>query len=173
MRKYAALGFLGLGLMISPLLTQVAGGTVPAQPKIGAIDVARTFVESAAGKRVNAQFDKVRKDSQADLDKKKNDFLKAKADLEKQASVLKAEVLAQKKGELEKQLHDLEEYANKLDTELAKKEQESLDTLLSQAEPIIKKIAAKEGVSLIVDNKAIVWADPSMDLTAQLIAEMK
>jgi Skp family chaperone for outer membrane proteins len=167
------LGVLGLGLMVSPLFVQVASGTVPQQPKIGSIDVQRTFAESAAGKRTNAAFEKTRKDKQADLDKKKDEFVKAKSDLEKQASVLKPEVLAQKKQELEKQLMALQEFANKLDRDLAVEEQKALDGLLAQAEPIIKDIAIAEGVQLIVDTKGVVWSDPAMDLTDKLIAKMK
>src|SRR6187399_610993 len=131
MQKHTVLGLLGLGLMMSPLLSRIASGTVPQQPKIAAIDVGRTFAESAAGKRTNAEFDKKRKAKQADLDKKKDDFVKAKAELDKQASVLKPEVLQQKSQELQKKLFELQEFANKLDRELAQEEQKSLDGLLA------------------------------------------
>src|ERR1051325_8682472 len=157
MRKYTALGFLGVGLMLSPLLMQVAHSSVPQQPKIASIDVARTFVESAAGKRTNAEFEKKRKDAQSDLDKKKQDFVKAKQDLEKQESGLKAEVLEQKKRDLKKQRDELQDYANKLDQTLAQEEQKALDKLLTQAEPIIKKLASSEGVQIIVDYNDGVW----------------
>lgn len=173
MRKHTVLGLFGLGLMVSPLLSGLGHSAVPQQPKIAAIDVGRTFAESAAGKRTNAAFEKQRKDKQADLDKKKDAFVKAKADLEKQASVLKADVLAQKQQDLQKQLMQLQDYANQLDGDLAKEEQKALEGLLAQAEPLIKDIATGEGVQLIVDTKGAIWFDPSMDLTDKLIARMK
>jgi outer membrane protein len=173
MRKYTALGFLGVGLMASPLLTHMATSAVPSSPKIGAIDVQRTFRDSAAGKRTNATFDTERKAKQGDLDQKKKDFEAARADLEKQKSMLKPDVFQQKQEELGKKALDLQQYANKLDQELAVAEQKALDGLLSQAEPIIKNIAIAEGVQLIVDTKAVVYFDPAMDLTDKLIAQMK
>jgi Skp family chaperone for outer membrane proteins len=45
--------------------------------------------------------------------------------------------------------------------------------LLKQAEPRIEKIAKAEGVTVILDQSATVWADPAVDLTKQLNAEMK
>ena len=38
---------------------------------------------------------------------------------------------------------------------------------------LIAKIAKAEGVHIIVDRGATVWADPTVDLTAKLKAEMK
>ena len=38
---------------------------------------------------------------------------------------------------------------------------------------MIEEIAKAEGVHLIVDQSAVVWADPRVDLTAKLNAEMK
>lgn len=173
MRKYTALGFLGIGLIVSPLLSSFATSAVPQQPKIGAIDVQKTFQESAAGKRANAEFAKKRQAKQADLDKKKQDFSQAKSDYEKQKSVLRDDVRQQKEQDLEKQFMGLQDYASKLDQELALEEQKTLDSLLTQAEPIIKDIAVAEGVQLIVDTKAVVYFDPTMDLTDKLIAKMK
>jgi hypothetical protein len=43
MNRFTALGCLGLGLMMSPLLGHFANSAVPASPKIGAIDIERTL----------------------------------------------------------------------------------------------------------------------------------
>jgi outer membrane protein len=173
MHKYTALGFLGLGLMVSPLLTHIAGSAVPTSPKIGAIDVQRTFGESGAGKRANAAFTAQQKQKQADMDAKKKAFNADAEDVEKQKSMLKPDVLQQKQQDLQKRYLDLQKYAAQLDQELASEEKKALDSLLTQAEPLIKSIAAAEGVQLIVDVKAVVYYDPSMDLTDKLIAKMQ
>jgi Skp family chaperone for outer membrane proteins len=48
-----------------------------------------------------------------------------------------------------------------------------IQDLLKQAEPKIAALAKAEGVSLILDQSATLWADPSVDLTQKLNAEMK
>jgi len=173
MNRYLALGCLGLGLMVSPLLSSPAGSAVPANPKIGMIDIEDTLSTTPAGKRANDAFEKTRKAKQAELDKRQEDLKKADADLDKQKTVLKPEMYAAKRQELEKKFVDLQQTYVKLERELASDRTKLIQGLLKQAEPLIAKIAKAEGVHLIIDQSATVWADPAVDLTAKLKAEMK
>ena len=173
MNRYLALGCLGLGLMVSPLLGGLAGSAVPPNPKIGMIDIEKTLAETPAGKRANEAFEKTRKGKQAELDKQQDELKKASADLDKQAAVLKPEVLKSKRVALEKQFVTLQQTYVKLERELAQDRSKLIQDLLKQAEPKIAAIAKAEGVSVILDQSATVWADPAVDLTQKLNAEMK
>lgn len=168
-----ALACLGLGLMVSPLLTGSATSAVPTNPKIGIIDIEDTLSTTPAGKRANDAFEKTRKDKQSKLDKQQEDLKKADADLAKQQAVLKPEAFAAKRAELEKKFVDLQQTYVKLERELASDRTKLIQGLLKQATPLIEKIAKAEGVHIIVDRGATVWADPTVDLTAKLKAEMK
>lgn len=172
MNRYLALGCLGLGLMVSPLLG-VGQTAVPANPKIGVIDIENTLSTTPAGKRANAQFEKNRKAKQAELDKRQGDLKKQAGDLEKQQAVLKPDVFKKKREELEKKFVELQQTYVKLERELAADRTKLIQDLLKQAEPRIKAIAKQEGVHLIIDQSATVWADPAVDLTATLNAQMK
>ena len=174
MNRYLALGCLGLGLMVSPLLGALRGAesAVPANPKIGVIDT-NALVAAPAGKRANAAFEKVVKQKQIDLDKRTADFQKAKADLEKQRPVLKAEIAKQKDEELGKKMIEIQQMYLKLQRELETDRAKMIDELEKQARPQIEKIAKAEGVTLILEGAIVVWADPTVDLTAKLVAEMK
>ena len=173
MNRYLALGCLGLGLMVSPLLSSPAGSAVPTNPKIGVIDIEDTLSSTPAGKRANDAFEKTRKAKQAELDKRQEDLKKADADLDKQKTVLKPEMYAAKRQALEKKFVDLQQTYVKLERELASDRTKLIQGLLKQAEPLIAKIAKAEGVHLIIDQSATVWADPTVDLTSKLKAEMK
>ncbi len=170
--RHLALGCLGLGLMVSPLLG-VGQTAVPTNPKIGIIDIENTLSTTAAGKRANEQFEKTRKAKQAELDKKQNELKKQGADLEKQQAVLKPDVFKTKREELEKKFIELQQTYVKLERELAADRTKLIQELLKQAEPRIKALAKAEGVHLIIDQSATVWADPTVDLTQKLNAEMK
>src|SRR5689334_3102734 len=100
MNRYLALGCLGIGLMVSPLLSGLAGSAVPANPKIGLIDLDNTLQTTPAGKRANDSFEKTRKAKQAELDKQQKDLKQAAADLDKQKQVLKPEAFEQKRAEI-------------------------------------------------------------------------
>ena len=155
MNRYLALGCLGLGLMVSPLLSGQATSAVPA-PRIGVIDIDNTLSSTPAGKRASDAFEKTRKTKQAELDKKQDELKKADADLQKQKAVLKPE----------------QTYV-KLERALAEERAKLIQDLLKQASPKIEALAKAEGVNIIVDREAVVWADKSVDLTAKLNAEMK
>ena len=175
MNRYLALGCLGLGLMVSPLIGALhsAQSAVPSNPKIGIIDIENTLSTTPAGKRANEAFEKTRKAKQAELDRQQTELKKAAADLEKQQAVLKPDVFKQKRDELEKKFVALQQVYMKLERELASDRTKLIQDLLKQAEPKIEKLAKAEGVQLIIDQSATVWADPSVDLTKQLNAEMK
>lgn len=173
MNRYAALGFLGLGLMVSPLLGGIGNSAVPANPKIGIIDIENTLSTTPAGKRANETFEKTRKAKQGTLDKQQEELKKADADLVKQKAVLKPEVFEGKRADLEKKFVELQQTYVKLERELAQDRTKLIQELLKSAEPKIAAIAKAEGVSLILDQSATVWADPAVDLTQKLNAEMK
>jgi len=172
MNRYLALGCLGLGLMVSPLLSGLSTGAVPA-PKIGVIDLDNTLSTTPAGKRANDSFEKTRKAKQSELDKKQEELKKADADLDKQKTVLKPEVYAQKRQELEKKFVELQQVYVKLERDLAGERTKLIQDLLKQASPKIEALAKAEGVNVILDREAVVWADKSVDLTAKLNADMK
>ena len=171
--RYLALGCLGLGLMVSPLLSNSAQTAVPANPKIGIIDIENTLSTTPAGKRANQKFEKVRKAKQAELDRKQNELKKQGQDLEKQQAVLKPAVFKQKRDELEKKFVELQQTYVKLERELAADRTKLIQDLLKLAEPRIQKIAKQEGVQIIIDQSATVWADPAVDLTKKLNAQMQ
>ena len=176
MNRYVALGCLGLGLMVSPLLGGIgsrAVGAVPANPKIGLINIEDTLSSTPAGKRANEAFEKTRKTKQATLDKQQEELKKADADLQKQKAVLKPEVFDAKRQDLEKKFVELQQTYVKLERELAQDRAKLIQDLLKQAEPKIEAIAKAEGVVVILDKSATVWNDSAVDLTQKLNAEMK
>jgi outer membrane protein len=173
MNRYLALGCLGVGLMVSPLLSGLGRTAVPANIKVGLIDIDNTLSTTPAGKRANDAFEKTRKAKQAELDKKQADLKRSEADLEKQKQVMKPEAFQAKSEELQKAFVELQQTYVKLERDLAGERTKLIQDLLKQAGPKIEAIAKAEGVTLIVDREAVVWADPAIDLTPKLNAEMK
>lgn len=172
MNRATALVCLGLGLMVSPLLSDAdASGTTSL--KIGVIDLERTLYETPAGKRASEAFDKTRTSKQTELDQRQKELQKYAADLDKQATVLKPEVLKNKRGELQKRFVEVQELYVKLERDLSGERATLIESILKKAEPLIVELAQAEGVDMIVDRVAIVWAADTLDLTAKLNAKMK
>jgi Skp family chaperone for outer membrane proteins len=160
--------------MVSPLLGSLRGAqsAVPVNPKIGVIDE-EALSATPAGKRVAEQFEKSRKQKQADIDKREGDLKKAAADLQKQKPVLKEDVFKAKEAELQKKFVELQQTYVKLEQELAADHRKLINDLMLTARPKIEKIAKAEGVTIIIEARAAVWFDPAANLTDKLVAEMK
>ncbi len=177
MNRTSAIALLGLGLLVSPVAGSLLGGgtadAVPAQVRVGVVNLEKTLYDTPAGKRASEAFDKTRKSKQAELDKKQKDLQKAAAELDKQAAVLKPDVLADKKKALEKQFVELQQVYVKLEKDLANERTKLVQDVLTKATPLIEQIAKDEGVTMILDQSATLWIDGSVDLTAKLNAKMK
>lgn len=161
----------GLGMVTAPMTGLVSA--VPATTKVGVIDLEKTLYDTPAGKRASEAFDKTRKAKQTELDTKQKALQKAAAELDKQAAVLKPDVLAEKKAVLEKQFVELQQVYMKLERSLAEERTKLIQDLLKKAGPIIEEIAKSEGVTVILDQNAVLWSTPDVDLTARLNAKMK
>ena len=171
-RIASALALFGAALIATSALS-TADAAAPGATKVGVIDLEKTLYETPAGKRASEAFDKTRKSKQAELDVKQKDLQKAAGELEKQSAVLKPEVLRDKRAELEKRFVELQQLYVKLERDLAGERAKLIQELLKKASPIIQDIAKGEGVTLVVDQSAVLWADTSLDLTAKLNARMK
>ena len=179
MKRLAVIvAILGAGIAVSPFLVgraSAGSGTaaVTAATSVGVIDIERTLYDTPAGKRASEKFEKGRIAKQADLDKQQKELQKYAAELDKQTSVLKPEIAKQKRDDLEKKFVALQQYYVKAERDLASDRAQLIQDLLKQATPKIEQIAHKAGVTLIVDQSAVLWADSKVDLTDQLNALMK
>ena len=174
MTKTSNVILLGAAVLLSPFFIDFARGAVAASGgmKVAVIDLDRTLQETPAGKRASTAFEKGRLAKQTELDKKQKELQRMGADLDKQKAVLKPDVEAAKRGELEKFV-ELQELYVKLERELAGDRQKLITDILKKASPIIEEVAQAEGVTLVVDRSAVIFADKSVDLTDKVNARMK
>jgi outer membrane protein len=173
MNRYVALGCLGLGLLVSPVLGGISKSAVPPVSKIGVINMEEILLKTPAAKRAGEAFEKQLKTKQSVLDKQQEEFKRATADLEKQKSLLKPETYDSRRQELEKKMVELQQTYVKLERELQQDKEKVTQELLKQAEPKVAAIAKAEGLTMIVERSATLYFDPALDVTAKLVAEMK
>jgi Skp family chaperone for outer membrane proteins len=173
MNRYAALGCLGLGLMVSPLLGGIGRSAVP-ETKLAVIDLRSLLETTPAGKRTKEAFEKSQKAKQATLSKGEDELQKAQADLIKRKPLLKPETFDAERQTLEKKFVDLQETKLKLERELAEDyTQLNKDLFEKQIKPKIALIAKAEGVTVVLDKGEMLYADSALDLTQRISADLK
>jgi len=127
--------------------------------------------ESAQGKTFNAKVQALQTQRVKELEDKNKAMQSNQQKLEKGATVLNDQARAQLQAEIEKQQRDIQRA-----TEEAQQELQGLTQQL-QAEferlvlPALDKVAREKQVHFVFDaaQSGLVWADPSMDLTADVV----
>ena len=127
--------------------------------------------ESAQGKAFNGKVQALQTQRVKELEDKNKAMQANQQKLEKGATVLNDQARAQLQSEIEKQQRDIQRA-----TEDAQQELQGLTQQL-QAEfeklvlPALDKVAREKQVHFVFDaaQSGLVWADPSMDLTADVV----
>ncbi len=161
-----------LSLLILPLLLStgaaLAKGKKP-KPMFAYVDVQRAALETKEGKKIRAELEKMKKDRQTKLDAKMKELQELKKDFDAQQSFMKAEVKREKQMQLEKAFGELQMTYAKLQKELVAEEARRTKKVLMRMKKILATMGKKGDYGMIFDGAALVWAEPHLDLTNELI----
>jgi outer membrane protein len=135
--------------------------------KIGHVDLVKALNESEAGKKAKTDLEFLIKTKQSTIDEKGKAIEKAKADIEKQASVLSPDARKAKEEELERLLRDYQRLVSDSQNEVKKKEGELTGEIIKELRAIVQKIGQEEGYTLILESAEgqILYATKDIDLT--------
>lgn len=149
----------------------VANVGLAADAKIGFVDLQRVLAETEEGKKAKSALESVFKQKQTEIDKRLADLKKAQEEFEKQKAMLQSSARDQKARELDVQMRELQMLYLKHQEDLSKREAEAMKDIFKKTEKIIQKIAAQEGISLVLEKtqSSILWAQPALDLTNELV----
>jgi Skp family chaperone for outer membrane proteins len=139
----------------------VIAGAAQAAEKLGYVDLSRIFAEYGKTK----DYDKVLSDKEAaytaDRDKKVNE-VKA---LQDKLSLLSDKEKEAKKGEMETKVKALQEYDRLKQADLRKEQDEKMREILKDIEDAVKQFSAKEGYTMIFNDRVLVYQAPNLNVT--------
>ena len=159
MKKLAVVlcgGFLSLFVLIS--LAQAAD-------KFAYIDLSRTFSEYYKTKDSDKILTEKEKNYTTERDKKLDEFnaLKDKfallSDKEKNA----------KKSELEAKAKSLKDFVTQKEGDLRKEQEEKMKEILKDIQDAVKEYSEKSGISMVLNDRVLVYQNKSMDITSNII----
>lgn len=171
MSKAAAIGFLGVALIIVGMVRAQAGTGVTA--RVGVVDLEKTLLKTSIGRRAQKEFQRELKKRQSKLDGRMRRFKKEAAEFEKQKSILTRAAAAKKQRNLQKRYLQLQKLYTKLEQELAASRVKLIRRILKKAAPHIRAIAKRRKLSMILDRSSVLYATPAADITAELNRRMK
>jgi len=141
-------------------------GVAQAAEKFAYIDLSRTFSEYSKTKG----YDKVLTDKEkvyTDERDKKVAEIKAFQD---KLNLLTDKEKDAKKGELDNKVKSFQDYDRQKQEDLRKEQDEKMKEIFKDIEEAVKKYAEKEGLTMVFNDRVLVYQNKSMDITDPVIA---
>ena len=139
--------------------------------KIAYVDLQRALNLSKAGVAAKQQMTEQVQKYESDFKIRQDDVLRMKADLEKQAALLSDSARAEREREYQRRVTDLQRFQQDIQEDLQRKDAEFTGRIINELFEVMQKLGAEGGYAMIIEKNegAIVYADPKVDLTDELI----
>lgn len=159
-----------------------AAAQPPAPPKVpfqmglkyGYVQLQEVAQSSAQGKAFNSRVQALQDQKVKELQDKNKQLQAAQDKLEKGASVLADSARASLQAEVERLQRDIQRFTEDAQQEIQTLTQQLQGDFERMLMPIIDKVAKEKQVHFVFDaaQSGLVWADPSMNLTGDVIAAL-
>lgn len=147
------------------ILSAVATGVYAAEGKIGYVDLSRLFDEYHKTK----EYDKVLETKHGELEKIGKEKIEKIRESESKLALLKEDQKLALEEEIEALKDDAREFVNQEQTNLTKDRNEKIREILLEIEKVVSDYAAKEGYSIILNDRVLIFGDPAEDLTEDIL----
>ena len=149
-----------------------------AELKVGVVEPQKVLDGTKAGKKIKDSLQDYVKARQKVIDMEEDELKKMEEDLVKQGAVLSADAKKDKEEKFRQKMVEYQRKVQQLNQEVQVKKKETLDEFNKSLEQVIRGIADREKISLVVekgDNGAgalVIYSHPSLDLTDRVIKEL-
>lgn len=139
--------------------------------RIGVVDFQRALDQCEAGKDARIELEKVFRDKEKILADQRDEIKRMQETLEKQATMLSPEALADKRRDFAIKNREFERNYNDFVEEMKLREKALRTPILKELERIVSDVGKKGGYTLIVhkDKSVIIYCPTSIDITDDLI----
>ena len=158
-----------VSLVILGLLLLISGSAYAQGTKIAFVDLQRVIRDSKAGKAAKAAFEgeiqrkqQIIESKRAQLERLRNDFVQQGPTMSETARLQKADQIEQLDKELNRTRADFRDDLQKKDFELMQK-------IAKDLESVLQSIGQSGGYTVILNMDALVYGQPSADVTTQVI----
>lgn len=165
-----------VALLTAASIASAAGG------KIAYIDTQVVFDKTKLGKKYQGVLKEYFESRKKILDLDADEIQKLRDDYQKQSAVLKPEARKEKEESIGRKISDFEKKRNEFNGELSKKNEELSNEFNQEMMTILKDMAKKEKISLVLNRTisvmqkgevpAVLYGDEDLDLTDKIVAEM-
>ncbi len=140
-------------------------GSAYAADKFAYIDLSRAFSEYSKTKDYDKKLTDKENTFVAERDKRVNEFNA----LRDKFALLSDKDKEAKKGELESKAKSLKDFLTQKEEELRKEQEEKMKEILKDIQDAVKSHAEKSGITMVFNDRVLVYQTKSMDITGNVI----
>jgi outer membrane protein len=169
-------------LLLIVVLLFAASSAIAAGGKIAFVDTQTVFDKTKLGKKYQGTLKEYFDSRKKILDLDADEIQKLRDDYGKQSAVLKPEVRKEKEDTIGRKINEFEKKRTEFNNELAKKNEELSAEFNQEMMVIIKDMAKKDKISLVLNRTinvmskgeipSVLYGDEDLDLTEKVIVEM-
>lgn len=154
---------------ITLLCFLLATSTVMAKDYIVAtVDLQKLFKAYPGTAKAQKKFDALAKDKKAELSSSEKILTKLQKELKDSDDLTEKQKTAKQK-EFQDEAQTYQDLKTHLQNELSDKQQEMTQSVLDEIKVIVNKVAAKDGVDMVVQTSDVVYMKTDMDLTDEVL----
>jgi outer membrane protein len=136
--------------------------------KIGYVDLSRLFDEYHKTK----EYDKVLEEKSKAFEKERNDKIEKIKEAQGKLALLADDKKKQMEQDVEKMKAELLEFDRQKKTDLTKERNEKIRDILLEIEKIVSDFAKKEGYSVILNDRVLIYGETGLNLTEQVLKSL-
>jgi outer membrane protein len=140
--------------------------------KIGVANLQRVLETSNPGKSAQAEIKKQKDQMEQELKQKGAEIEEIRKQIERESMVMSKEKREENEREFRIKLNDFKSLQKRYRTQLQGLEKKLVSALLKEVSSLVEEIGKKEGYLLIINNKDVMYAPGSIDITDELIKQM-
>lgn len=169
----------GINVLVIALVAALAvAAPVWAETKIGVIEPQKVLDGTRSGKKIKDSLQDYVKARQKIIDMEEDELKKEEEALIKQGAVLSPDAKKDKEDKFRQKMGEYQRKVQQLNQEVQVKKKEVLDEFNKSLEQIIRGIADREKITLVVEKgdsgagALVIYSHPSLDLTDRVIKEL-
>lgn len=135
------------------------------QGKIGYIDLSRSFDEYQKTKDFDKELEGKGDMKQKEREKVVQEIRKMREELE----LMNKNSREKKETDIEAKIKSLQDFDQEAKTDLTKERDNMVKDILKEMSDVIKEYGEKNGYSIIINDRVLLYGDSTMDLTNEII----
>ncbi len=146
----------------------------PPDARYAYVDPTRVFAESADGQAANQRLQQLLQQKQQELAGRQQQLQASQQQLQQNASVMSPEAQLALQREIERLGLEVQRMTQDAEAELAQLEQELQLAFQIKFNPALNQVATSRRLHFVFNAVAgaLVWADPALDISAEVIREI-